>query len=125
MSGFVDAGALGWGEGGEGGKWWEGGEDGDGEGKGKERLGMEGGRGEKEGGMRKGFGSGMEATECIGCEGIRAKSRPQKETGMWKLRRETVLIESSRACCGLGRTQPDGFPDAHVCLPVLYPSALT
>ncbi len=80
--------------------------------------------------MRKGFGGG-EGTErdggkeCIGCEAIRAKSRPQKETGMWKLRRETVLIESSRACCGLGRTQLGGFPDAHVCLPVLYPSALT
>lgn len=33
----------------------------------------------------------MEATEFIGCEEIRAKSRPQRETGMWKLRREKVL----------------------------------
>ncbi len=84
-------------------------------GKGGEGRGLGGGKGtERDGGE-----------ECIGWEGIRAKSRLQKETGMWKLRRETVLIESSGACCGLGRTQRDGFPDAHVCLPVLYPSALT
>lgn len=32
-----------------------------------------------------------EATGCVGRDEKRAKPRPQRETGMWELRREKVL----------------------------------